>query len=86
MNLKKILIAVRSFLAILGIALPVFCIIYGNATGNYLSDIASKMVISISCLLMICSLLISIGQYSKTKPIKIGTIIGMALLLIMQWI
>ena len=86
MNRKKIMIMIRCFLGILAVAIPIICIIYSNATGNYLSDIVSKLIISLSCLLIISSLLISIRQYPQTRPIKIGTVIGMALLLIMQWL
>ena len=35
---------------------------------------------------VICGLLIDIKQYPKTRPIKIGTAIGLGLLLIMQWL
>ena len=77
---------IRSFLGILAVTIPIICIIYSNATGNYLSDITSKLIISPSCLLIISSLLISIRQYPKTRPIKIGTVIGIAFLMIMQWI
>ena len=86
MNRKKLLIVIRVFLAILAVAIPVFCILYSNATGYYLNAVTSKVIISISCLLVIGSLIISIPQYPKTKHIKIGTIIGMTLLLLLQWL
>ncbi len=85
MHRKKFLIAIRVCLAVFAVAIPVFCMIYSDATGYYWNDIASKLIISISCLLVIGSLIINIKQYSKTRHIKIGTIIGMTLLLIMQW-
>ena len=86
MNTKERIL--RILLIILAIAVPVISVIYTNATGNYFGDIGSKLVVSISIILIIGALLIGINRNRnpKSKSAKIGAISGLTVLLILRWI
>ena len=84
MNTKERIL--RILLIILAIAVPVISVIYTNATGNYFGDIGSKLVVSISIILLVGALLIDINRDPKSKSAKIGAISGLTVLLILRWI
>ena len=75
----------RILLILLAIAVPVISVIYANATGNYFSDIGSKLVVSASIILLDGALLIGINRNPKSKSEKIGAIAGLTVLLILRW-
>ena len=77
---------IRILLIVLAVAIPLISVIYTNLTGNYFSETSSKLMLSCTCLLLIGALLVGINQNFKTKPIKIGAIAGLTVLLILRWI
>ena len=83
MNTKERIL--RIILILHAIAVPVISVIYTNATGNYFSNIGSKLVVSASIILLDGALLIGINRDPKSKSAKIGAISGLTILLMLRW-
>ena len=75
----------RTVLIILAIAVSAIPAIYASATGNYFSETESKLLVSLSHLLLIGALLIGINRNPKSKPSKIGAISGLTVLMLLRW-
>ena len=75
----------QTVLIILAIAVSAIPAIYASATGYYFSETESKLLASLSHLLLIGALLIGINRNPKSKPSKIGAISGLTVLMLLRW-
>ena len=76
----------RIILVALAIAVLAVPSIYVSVTGNYFSEIGSKLITTVSNLLLIGALLVGAKNNPKARAARIGAISGLTILLLLRWL